>query len=67
MSSETVDGRAQEFELDGENTFSFLPGPMVGVACPACFKDTLLKDVIAQGECNSCGAELELTLTARAD
>jgi hypothetical protein len=62
-----VDGagrRAQAFELDSENTFSFLPGPMAGVACPACFRDILLKDVIEDGECNSCGAVLELTLTA---
>jgi DNA-directed RNA polymerase subunit RPC12/RpoP len=38
---------------------------MAGVACPVCFRDILLKDVIADGECNSCGAELELTLKAR--
>lgn len=67
MSTEPADGRARTFELDSENTFTFLPGPMAGVACPACFKDTLLKDVIAEGECNSCGADLELTLTARSE
>ena len=65
MSTEQADGSTQTFELDSENTFSFLPGPMAGVACPACFRDILLKDVIADGECNSCGADLELTLTAR--
>ena len=65
MSTEQADGSAQTFELDSENTFSFLPGPMAGVACPACFRDILLKDVIADGECNSCGADLKLTLTAR--
>ena len=65
MSTEPADGRARTFELDSENTFSFLPGPMAGVACPSCFRDMLLKDVISNGECNSCGAGLELTLTAR--
>lgn len=65
MATEPAGGRAQAFELDIENTFSFLPGPMAGVACPACFRDVLLKDVIERGECNSCGAALELTLTAR--
>lgn len=64
MSTEPADGQAQTFELNSDNTFSFLPGPMAGVACPACFKDILLKDVIAEGECNSCGVDLELTLTA---
>jgi len=64
MPTEQADGRARTFELDSENTFSFLPGPMAGVACPVCFKDTLLKDVIAEGECNSCGAALSLTLSA---
>lgn len=64
MSTEPADGRGRTFELDSENTFSFLPGPTAGVACPACFKDILLKDVISEGECNSCGADLRLTLTA---
>lgn len=65
ISTEWADGPAQVFELDLGNPFSFLPGPMAGVACPACFRDVLLKDVIANGGCNSCGAVLELTLTAR--
>lgn len=65
MSSEPDDGPVQEFELDDSNTFSFLPGPMAGVTCPACFKNMLLKEVISDGECNSCGAELELTLSIR--
>jgi hypothetical protein len=71
MSSEPVgtdDGigqRVQEFTVSGNNTFEFLPGPMTGISCPCCFKDMLLKDVIRQGECNSCGADMELTLKAQ--
>ena len=73
MSSEpagTDDGvapRGQEFTVTRDNTFEFMPGPMTGISCPACFRDMLLKDVIREGECNSCGAELELTLTAETD
>ncbi|AQL44074.1 hypothetical protein BV210_15790 [Halorientalis sp. IM1011] len=71
MSSEpagTDDGvapREQEFTVTRNNTFEFMPGPLTGISCPCCFKDMLLKDVIRAGECNSCGADLELTLTAR--
>ncbi|MFB6084635.1 MAG: hypothetical protein ABEJ94_10365 [Halorientalis sp.] len=73
MSSEpagTDDGavpREQEFTVTGDNTFEFVPGPLTGISCPCCFRDVLLRDVIREGACNSCGAELELTLTARAD
>jgi DNA-directed RNA polymerase subunit RPC12/RpoP len=64
MPAEPTDRSTTACQLDSDNTFSFLPGPMAGVACPACFRDILLKEVIESGECNSCGAELELTLTA---
>lgn len=57
----------QSFTLDEENTFSFVPGPMLAVTCPSCFKNQLLKEVVARGSCTSCGADLELTLTARTD
>ena len=57
----------QSFVLDEQKTFSFIPGPMLGVSCPACFKDQLLKEVVSRGVCTQCGAELELTLTARVD
>ncbi len=70
MSSEPADGiggngSEGSFTLDDGNTFSFMPGPMTGVTCPACFRDQLLKEVIARGECRSCGAQLELTLSVR--
>jgi len=54
----------QEFTVSRQNTFEFMPGPLTGISCPCCFKDQLLKEVIRTGECNSCGAGLELTLTA---
>jgi hypothetical protein len=60
-------GSHQSFTLGTDNTFSFLPGSMLGVSCPACFRDQLLKEVVARGECTQCGADLELTLTARVD
>lgn len=56
-----------EYTLTESNTFSFLPGTMTGVTCPACFKDQLLKEVIATGECTHCDATLELTLSAVED
>ncbi|SDF75671.1 hypothetical protein [Halorientalis regularis] len=73
MSSEpagTDDGagpRVQEFAVTQNNTFEFMSGPLTGISCPCCFKDMLLKDVIRLGECNSCGAGLELSLTAETD
>jgi hypothetical protein len=57
----------QSFTLGEGNTFSFLPGPMLGVSCPACFHDQLLKEVVSRGACTHCDTELELTLTARID
>lgn len=57
-------GRVQEFSVGQDNTFEFLPGPLTGISCPCCFKDQLLKEVIVQEECTSCGADLELTLKA---
>jgi hypothetical protein len=62
---DVVDG--QEFAVTQQNTFEFLPGPLTGIACPCCFKDQLLKDVIRDGECASCGASLELSITAKTD
>lgn len=60
-------GARQSFVLDERNTFGFIPGPMLGVSCPACFKSQLLKEVVTGGVCTQCGADLELTLTARVD
>lgn len=60
---QTGDARG-EYTLGESNTFSFLPGTMTGVSCPACFKDQLLKEVIRAGECRHCGTALELTLSA---
>jgi hypothetical protein len=57
-------GGSQEFTVTRQNTFSFMPGPLTGISCPHCFRDMLLKDVIREGECNSCGTSLELTLKA---
>ncbi|WP_254534997.1 hypothetical protein [Halomarina litorea] len=57
-------GHSVEVRLDGDNTFQFMPGPMDGVACPCCFRDQLLREVIASGRCTACGAELELALRA---
>lgn len=57
-------GGSTELTLTDANTFSFLPGPMAGATCPACHRQILLKEVISGGECNSCDAPLELTLTA---
>lgn len=71
MSSEPVDTddgaapRVQTFSVTADNTFEFMPGPLTGISCPCCFRDMLLKDVIRHGECNSCGADLELTLRAQ--
>jgi uncharacterized protein (DUF983 family) len=62
---DSVEPRGQEFTVTDDNTFEFMPGPLTGISCPSCFKDMLLKDVIRLGECNSCGADLELTLKAR--
>lgn len=60
-------GARQSFVLDAGNTFGFVPGPMLGVSCPACFKSQLLKTVVTGGVCTQCGTELELTLSARVD
>ena len=60
-------GVEQSFTLDEANTFAFIPGPMLGVSCPACFKSQLLKELVAGGVCTQCGSELELTLSARVD
>ncbi|WP_336002812.1 hypothetical protein [Halorientalis halophila] len=57
-----VDAPVDEFTVTGENTFEFMPGPLTGITCPCCFKDMLLRDVIRLGECNSCGAAVELKL-----
>ncbi|MFB6166527.1 MAG: hypothetical protein ABEJ31_15315 [Haloarculaceae archaeon] len=56
--------RAQEFTVTPENTFAFIPGPRTGIACPNCFRDQLLAEVIERGECTGCGAALELTISA---
>jgi hypothetical protein len=60
------DGPVQEFTVTPENTFEFMPGPLTGISCPQCFRDMLLKDVIRKGECNSCGADLELSIRSSA-
>lgn len=52
-----------QYSLTEQNTFGFLPGPMTGVSCPACFKDQLLRDIINDGACKHCDASLELTLS----
>ncbi|MFC7227446.1 hypothetical protein N0B31_08530 [Salinirubellus salinus] len=57
----------QSFTLDADNTFQFLPGPMLGVSCPTCFRDQLLREILSTGVCTHCGTELEVTLTARVD
>lgn len=53
--------------MTDENTFAFLPGTQTGISCPNCFRDMLLQEVIHRGECNSCGADLELTLRANTE
>lgn len=65
MSTGPADGETREFELTEANTFSFMPGRMAGVTCPSCFCEMLLKEAIAEGECNSCGTELSVTLTVK--
>ncbi|MFD1589064.1 hypothetical protein ACFR9U_18950 [Halorientalis brevis] len=60
-------GQVQEFSVTRENTFQFMPGPMTGISCPCCFHDQLLRDIIERGECRSCGADLQLSLTATQD
>lgn len=54
----------QSVRLTDENTFPFLPGQTTGVACPCCFRDQLLGEVIRSGTCNGCDTELEVTLSA---
>lgn len=66
-SSDPSAGPVQEFNVTRENTFQFMPGPMMGISCPSCFHDQLLRDIIEVGECRSCGAELQLSLKARTD
>lgn len=56
-------GDAVEVQLSESNTFRLLPG-MDGVACPNCFRDQLLREVVRSGECTGCGASLEVTLRA---
>lgn len=63
----TEKGGSMEFVLDHENTFGALPGAMTAVACPSCFNQQLLRDVIDTGRCRSCDAELELTLSVQSD
>jgi uncharacterized protein (DUF983 family) len=54
---------AIEVRLSESNTFQLMPG-MDGVACPNCFRDQLLREVVHGGECTGCGASLEVTLRA---
>jgi hypothetical protein len=63
----STDDGGMEFVLDGDNTFGALPGQMTAVACPSCFNQQLLRDVIDSGRCRSCDADLELTLSVRSD
>jgi len=60
-------GTHQSFTPGTDNTFGFLPGPMLEVSCPACFRDQLLREILSRGVCTQCGATLELTLTAGVD
>ncbi|PSQ02807.1 hypothetical protein BRC94_00730 [Halobacteriales archaeon QS_5_70_17] len=59
-------GESVEVQLSESNTFRLAPG-MDGVACPNCFRDQLLREVVHGGECTGCGAALEVTLRATPD